>query len=331
MIERPVDVFLRSDLGRRVKVSEAYNMLKGNVTSKFKGIDAKRYIIINWCEEGDKGKTTIAYLWGGRNRKTVYEFVVDENGYYGGVFTLGYDYQDIGVISEFRGNWRRGFWDFIDFLDAHKSKLVNIKNGQATMDFEFLCINSNDPPRDWLWVFPGEARRRLTDAEWVLFTRRLHSGSQVGGGIVKWDGRKTKYQSETQPFFWDLYKIREFELGAVDPLDYAVRVIPEMFIRNQILEDLPLPTIEVPDEPVDVLARIRELIAQEAAEEDAFALERAATVLTPPHSPLLSDEALARLDRRASKRQRMMASAGFDNEAEDPDDSSAGNDEDTYA
>jgi len=232
---QPQRCFLESKFGRRLKTKEVWDMINARPKVIFKGVNARKYVSINWCRKGNLGKSTLPYLWAEMAGEEICKAPTAERGMYGR-WLDGFDFQRCLLLNEFNGNWIHGFHDFLDFLDAMYTRLMEVKRFWVNTDFEFIFINSNYNPRtEWIWFFPEEQHDRetkgyrvLTDEEWELFVRRLCWGAWAGCGLAEWDPSIPKERSREQPFIYDLWFIRMMEAGAEGPPPRAHAAFPDV-------------------------------------------------------------------------------------------------------
>lgn len=279
---RPQNEFLLSPFGRKLKVKEVWDMLNARPTTRFKGVDARKYVSIYWSATGDLGKSTRPWLWAQDAGLNCCKAVTAERGMYGR-WLDGFDNQEVLILNEFEGNWYHGFHDFLDFLDNQNTRLMEVKKAWVNTDFEFIFINSNYDPRNWVWYFPREAmqhhkgyRTLDMETEWPLFERRLKYGKWAGCGIEEWDNTIPKERSLEQVFLYDFWYIRQMEEGAPPPPPRLRRAfdLPGP-VRPAIPPLLPVPLVwPVPAEEIDPPAQRRrgeggvmELLQQLAEEE----------------------------------------------------------------
>lgn len=333
LVTLPFAALLASPIVKKFKVPELFNMARRSQTTIFKGVDARKYVTATWCKKGNIGKSTRPWIWAEINRKKMHK-MVSSSGFYGR-WNMGFDHQPCLQFNEFSGNWIGGFHDFLDFLDAQFTRMIEVKTADVNTDYEFVFINSNVEPWNanpflpqWKWIFPEEGGkvRVLTADEWALFTRRCESARKYRGGILEWDENIPKERSMEQPFLADVYLIRECELTG-EPMSPQL-VIPAMFDRQR-LDGVPfrrvipiLPDPEVPDLPIpDIFTTLRRLEQEEEDDQQNINLNLTAQFNEDDAQDdrFLTDEQLEAMDRAADARD-LRASALVDLYANDASD-----------
>ncbi len=291
--KRPLEEFLVSKFGRRLKTKEVWDMITRHPVVEFKGVDARKYVTIYWSPSGNLGKSTVPFLWCERARLPApCKPSVAEKGQYGR-WLPGFDNQKALVLNEFEGNWFHGFHDFLDFLDYQYTRLMEVKGLEVNTDFEFIFINSNVNPRYWVWFFPQERQYRwLHDHEYNLLIRRTEWGHWAGCGLVEWDSRIPRERSLEQPFIHDLWVIREMEEGTMEHLPPRVRpAFPQ--VPGPVIPVIPLQRPPAPypvhgaappvdqDADVDIFAMLARLEQEEHVDQNRWTLTHVANIPEP--------------------------------------------------
>lgn len=207
----PIETWLEP-LAHKLKVAEVIRYVTQSRAPRYLGAEAPRYNNWTYNVHGGMGKTTAGIEYARRNRMT-YLQMTSEGGYYDRFALLGFNHQQVIGLPEFNGNWRDGFWGFLNFLDNQMEKMMHVKGSQVCVGIYILFIDGNTPPEDCKWFFPPEKepRRADPDTELPLLFRRFERAAMLGGGILQWDPEIRVQDHLQQEFLMDLHMLREHE------------------------------------------------------------------------------------------------------------------------